>query len=185
MAARKSAAPDRKPSAAVRRRRHTADAHHPALDVLMKFRLIVNSAKRHFQWVERQCGISGAQLWVLWELQGRPGLRVTELAHAMAVHQSTLSNLVETLARAGLLRRERDDADRRVVRLVLTAAGARLLRRAPRPARGMLAEAMHALPRAQLSALDGLLQRVLDAMQPAGREAMRRPLSDLLAPDET
>lgn len=183
MAARRVTA--RKLPAVARKKRRAPARQHPALDVLMKFRLIVNSAKRHFQWVERQCGISGAQLWVLWELQGRPGLRVTELARAMAVHQSTLSNLVETLARAGLIRRERNDADRRVVQLMLTSAGTRLLARAPRPARGMLAEAMHALPRAQLAALDSLLQKVLDGMQPAGRQAMRRPLSELLAADET
>ena len=44
-----------------------------ALAVLMKFRLIVNSAKHHFKWVEKQCGINGAQLSVRWRSIGHRG----------------------------------------------------------------------------------------------------------------
>lgn len=174
----------RKRQAKNARLKKSSEKGHPALDVLMKFRLIVNSAKRHFQWVERQCGISGVQLWVLWEIHTDPGLRVTDLARNMAIHQSTLSNLVESMARAGLIERVRDLEDRRVVRLEATRTGSRLLARAPRPARGMLAESMHNLTTSQLQSLDALLQKVLDGMKPAGRAAMRRPLSELLSGDE-
>ena len=78
-----------------------------ALAVLMKFRVIVNLAKRHFKWVEKQCGINGAQLWVLWEINQAPGLRVSELSAAMAMHQSTASNLIVRLARSKLIARKR------------------------------------------------------------------------------
>lgn len=151
-----------------------------ALAALMKFRLIVNSSKRHFKWVEKQCGINGAQLWVLWEINQQPGLRVTELAAAMAMHQSTVSNLIDKLARATLVMRARASNDRRVVTLVLTESGKALLKRAPRPARGRLPEALFGLPRNSLVLLDELLERVLQAMGPAEQESMKRPLAELL-----
>ena len=151
-----------------------------ALNVLMKFRLIVNSAKRHFKWVERQCGINGAQLWVLWEIDQAPGLRVNDLAAAMAMHQSTASNLIDKLAQAKLITRLRASNDQRVVTLFLTAAGKAVLRRAPRPARGKLPEALYSLPRNALSSLDRLLERVMQEMGPMEKESMKKPLAELL-----
>jgi DNA-binding MarR family transcriptional regulator len=152
-----------------------------ALTVLMKFRLIVNSAKRHFKWVEKQCGINGAQLWVLWEINQAPGLRVSELAAAMAMHQSTASNLIEKLTQSKLITRQRASSDQRVVTLFLTEAGKATLKRAPRPARGRLPEALYRLPRNALSLLERLLERVLHEMRPTEKGSMKKPLAELLA----
>ncbi len=152
-----------------------------ALALLMKFRLIINATKRHYKWVEEQCGINGAQLWVLWEVDHAPGLRVSELAAVMAMHQSTISNLIEKLARAKLLRRSRAGDDQRVVTLYLTAAGRALLKRAPQPSRGRLHEALFNLPQHSLAALDSLLGRVLHEMNPDDRSPMHKPLAELLA----
>src|SRR5690349_17372989 len=132
---------DLSPRSKMTQKRRSALAHQKkVLSVVMKFRLIVNSTKRHFKWVESQCGINGAQLWVLWELGQEPELTVTELAAAMAIHQSTASNLIDRLGRQNLIARKRVSDDRRVVTISLTNAGKRLLGRAPKPARGMLAE---------------------------------------------
>lgn len=154
-----------------------------ALSTLMKFRLVINSTKRHFSWVERICGISGAQLWALWEIQRSPGLRVSALAKAMAMHQTTVSNLVDKLSKAKLIERTRPALDQRVVTLTLTAAGGRTLARAPRPARGMLAEALHHLPERELELLDELLKSLLGHMRPVERKSMKKPLSDMLIGD--
>ena len=159
----------------------SARAHQKqVLAVVMKFRLIVNSTKRHFKWVETQCGINGAQLWVLWELGQEPGLSVTELAAAMAIHQSTASNLIDRLVRQKLIARKRVSDDQRVVTISLTNAGKRLLGRAPKPARGMLPEALHQLREAELTSLDKLFERVLDQMHATDKRSMKQPLADLL-----
>ncbi len=154
-----------------------------ALLALMKFRLVINSTKRHFSWVERNCGISGAQLWALWEIQRSPGLRVSALAKAMAMHQTTVSNLVDKLSKAKLVERTRLARDQRVVTLTLTVAGERMVARAPRPARGMLAEALHHLPERELEMLDELLKSLLGHMRPVERKSMKKPLSDMLTGD--
>src|SRR5436309_11029040 len=87
------------------------------LQVLMKFRLIINTAKQHFKWVEQRCGINGTQLWVLCELHRSPRMGVSELAAAMAMHQSIVSILVNKLVTAKLVKRVRSTVYQRAVTL--------------------------------------------------------------------
>lgn len=143
----------------------TAVRRSAALEVLKKFRQIFRAAKLHFRQVERVSGVSGAQLWVLAELAERPGSRVKDLAASMALHQSTVSNLLEALSRRKLLVRRRDGADQRVVRVFLTATGERLVRKAPGPARGVLPDALEALPAAELRHLDRGVAALLKSMK--------------------
>ena len=152
-----------------------------ALHVLTLFRQIVATAKRHFQSVQSKCGITGAQLWALWQISVDPGLKVGDLARHMSIHQSTASNLVERLQSLGLIRRERIGSDQRVVRLFTSEAGRALLRNAPQPMRGVLAEAVWQLSDQELLALHGalgLLARRIDTTM--DKNSAKRPLSDLL-----
>jgi DNA-binding MarR family transcriptional regulator len=130
------------------------------LSVLQRFRVLIRTAQRHSQWIERQSGITGAQLWALQELLDKPGLRVGELANLMALHQSTASNMIDKLESTGFVRKERTTVDQRVVRLYLTDSGADLLGNAPSPARGVLPEALRLLPPDELVRL----QMDLDAL---------------------
>jgi DNA-binding MarR family transcriptional regulator len=150
------------------------------LQVLMKFRLIINTAKQHFKWVEERCGINGTQLWVLCELRRSPRMGVSELAAAMAMHQSTVSILVNKLVTAKLVKRVRSTVDQRAVTLSITESGSRLLAKAPQPARGMLYESLHRLPEHTLLSLDGLLGQVLGRMKPVDEQSMKRPLPHIL-----
>ena len=103
------------------------------LETLGKFRIIIRAAQRHSAAIQKQCGVSGAQLWLLQEIADAPGLRVGELAARMAIHQTTTSNLIDAMEKGGYLKKSRDDADQRVVNLLLTPAGAKVLRKAPSP----------------------------------------------------
>lgn len=131
------------------------------LSVLQRFRVLIRTAQRHSQWIERQSGVTGAQLWVLQELLDLPGLRVGELARRMALHQSTASNMIDRLETSGLIRKERTSADQRVVRLYLTEAGQALLERAPAPARGIFLEGLSMLEAEELGSLQGVLDKLL------------------------
>jgi len=131
------------------------------LSVLQRFRILIRTAQRHSQWIERQSGVTGAQLWALQELKESAGLRVGELANRMALHQSTTSNMVDRLETAGLLRKERTTVDQRVVRLYLTDEGQALLARAPSPARGVLPEALRLMDEAGLESLQSELDKLL------------------------
>ena len=150
------------------------------LDVLEQFRVIVRSVRQHYREVERRAGLSGAQLWALAEVEARPGLKVGELARAMAVHPSTASNLVRRLSSLGLLRRERRGRDQRHVQLFTTARGLKVLARAPRPAIGVLQQALSELAPQRLAELHGALSRVVALMKVKSLAAGRGlPLSEI------
>ena len=150
-----------------------------AIEALKRFRVIFRSVRQHFHEIERRCGVSGSQLWALSVVVGSPGIRVKDLAQAMAVHQSTASNLIEQLSRQGLLRRERDRIDQRIVLLHATEAGERVIARAPRPLSGLLPDALSRLDGPRLVQLNGLLAEILDGMRDIEPEAASTPLADL------
>lgn len=68
-------------------------------------------------------GLTTAQLRVLFMVREQPGVTAGELAGRLAVTPPTISGIVDRLVRLGLVRREDDDSDRRLVRNQLTAAG--------------------------------------------------------------
>ena len=145
------------------RRESTAN---PAAEALAKFRQVINSNKRHFRRVEQLTGVSGSLVWVLAILRESPGLRVSELAEIMAIHQSTTSNLLDKLQDRNLIERDRSTDDQRVVRLYLTRTGEALVKRVPQPAHGLLQEALQKLPYPALQGLNRLLDQLLQAMNP-------------------
>jgi DNA-binding MarR family transcriptional regulator len=155
------------------------DRHeHLTREVLQQFRLIYGAVQRHFRTIERRCGLSGAQAWIICEIARVPSLGVTDLARRMSVHQSTASQLVEKLVRSGYVERAAHSADRRRVRLRLTRRGVSLARRLPEPAEGVLPRALDTLPDAALRVLQMNLSRLVsqlqtrrahDAQEPIGR----------------
>lgn len=154
-----------------------AAGHQPdPLETLGKFRIIIRAAQRHSAAVQKQCGVSGAQLWMLQEIAEAPGLRVGDLAARMAIHQTTTSNLIDALEKRGYLKKSRGETDQRVVNLLLTAAGAKVLRKAPRPARGLLPEALARVNDKKRAQLDAGLQALLDIIEGVDNEAGAEPL---------
>ena len=122
--------------------------------VLRRFRLVFNAVKTHFQQVEKQAGVGGAQIWALSVVRANPGLGVNALAQAMDIHQTTASNLVKVLVNAEMLAAEKNGADRRTVQLRVLPAGSRVLRKAPGPFAGVLPEALARLDPDTLGRLD-------------------------------
>ena len=150
------------------------------LEVLEQFRVIIKSIKRHYQDVERRAGLKGAQLWALAQVAERPGAKVGDLARALAIHQSTASNLLRTLEAQRLVTRERQSRDQREVKLFATKKGLKLLRGAPRPLIGVLQQALSDLPPSRLHALHAELAQVITLMRSKAVAAARElPLSEM------
>ncbi len=139
-----------------------------ASDALKRFRMIFRSVRTDFHEVEQRCGIPGSQLWALAVVVQHPGIRVKELAQAMAIQQSTASNLVEQLARQALIRRERSASDQRSVQLQPTDRGRALVDEAPKPLAGMLPHALAQLEPERLRQLNTILDEVVSGMRRAG-----------------
>jgi MarR family transcriptional regulator, organic hydroperoxide resistance regulator len=108
--------------------------------------------------------VSGAQRWGLCQVKEHPGITLTDLAQAMALHQSTTSNLVRKLVLKRLVRRERDSGDARVIHLRLTAVGVRVVADLQGQGRAVLLETLEQLSPQALSRLDRDLEKLLSRM---------------------
>ncbi|MFA6904325.1 MAG: MarR family winged helix-turn-helix transcriptional regulator [Gallionellaceae bacterium] len=150
-----------------------------SLEVLKKFRIIYGSVRQHFRDVEKTCGVSGSQLWIMQEIANTSGIGVSELAERLSIHQSTCSQLVEKLVARKLIIKERSSEDQRRVGLYLTATAAKLIKNAPGPAEGVLPEALSALSAEAMQSLDLALEKVIKQLQYRDDKLATRPLSDL------
>lgn len=148
-------------------------------EALKNFRLIFKSVKKHFQWVEQQTGVNGAQLWALSAIGEKPGMTVSDLSKSLAVHQSTASNLVEKLVKKGFVRRERNSDDQRIVHLYAQPDGLALVKDAPKPLQGVLPDALSEMPVAELEQLNALLAQVIGKMKVRDASGKSTPLADI------
>lgn len=149
------------------------------LEVLKQFRVLLSSIKRHYQWVEKESGVSGAQLWAMTEIAGAPDIKVSELARQLGIHLSTASNMLRRLEELALVKRLRGGDDRRVVLLRLTSRGSNILRHAPRPLAGILQQALIDLPKRRLDSLHADLDALIRLIKFKDVRARSTPLSDI------
>lgn len=133
-------------------------------DTFSKVLQLVRAVQIGMQNIDGRHGLSGSQLWALWHVSARPGLRVSDLADAMHVRHSTASNMLDKLEQRALVERQRQTSDTRVVRLYLTEAGQGVVRDVPGPLQGRLRKALQAMPRDELLAMHGGLTRVIETL---------------------
>lgn len=102
-------------------------------------------------------GITPAQASALGSVNrlGRPTLG--ELAAAEQVQPPTMTKVAAQMEEAGLVTRVADDADRRVVRVALTAHGRRTVERIRRTERAYLAAQLAGLPPAERASAEDLV----------------------------
>lgn len=150
-----------------------------SLHVLRKFRIIYGSVRQHFREIERTCGVSGSQLWVMQEIADSSGIGVSELADRLSIHQSTCSQLVEKLVASNLIIKERSKKDQRRVGLRLTRKAAKLISKAPGPTEGILPEALRTLSAETINMLDTSLEKVIEQLQSRDDRLADKPLADL------
>src|ERR687895_1947519 len=84
--------------------------------------------RRHVYDADQRRLVSAHQASILDHLDAVESTVLSDLARHMGVTASTMSLAVDRLERSGYVTRERDDADRRRVRIRLTGAGVRVRR---------------------------------------------------------
>jgi DNA-binding MarR family transcriptional regulator len=149
-----------------------------AVQVLRHFRSVFNAVKTHFQQVEKQAGIGGAQVWALSTIHDQPSIGMNALALALDIHQSTASNLVKALLRLELIRTEKSGPDKRAVQLYILPSGRSLLKKVPRPFSGVLPKALSELDPKTLLRLEKDLSALLKLLN-TDEKAAQIPLAGL------
>jgi DNA-binding MarR family transcriptional regulator len=143
----------------------TPPAGPDAAAIVQGLRRIVRALELYSQDVYRTYGLTGPQLWVLKTLQRDGPLSAGHLAQALAVHQSSVSVLIQRLERRGLVRRARVTPDRRFVRVELTERGAALATEAPEPAQGRLLHGLDAMPPQEVRKIRRAVDRLVQVME--------------------
>ncbi len=146
--------------------------------VLRRFRVVFNAVRTHFQQIEKEVGLGGAQVWALSVIREQPGIGMGDIARRMDIHQSTASNLIKTLLRRELISSSKAPEDRRNVRLHILPAGLAVLDKVPGPFEGVLPGALGKLPPASLQRLDQDLGELI-ALLKADEKAGGIPLAEL------
>ncbi len=134
-------------------------------------------ALRHRSWREAHASeLTPTQGEVLALLHRRAPLSLSEVADGLAIGPPTASEAVATLVAKGLVRKRADEADRRRVALVLTAAG----RRAARAALlwpDFLAAVVEELDEVDKAVLVRVLQKLVRRLQERGEIPIARMCS--------
>ena len=161
MGSQPSPSPSRRAAARAQRERLTR--------ALNAIRRIVRALRLASTAAERTLGVSGAQLFVLQQLAGGAadkarGLSIAELAARTATDPSSVSVVVSRLVERKLVARRVSKVDARRAEVVITAAGMRLLKKAPEPIQAKLIEGLAALPPARLRAVVAGLEAVVASM---------------------
>ena len=132
-------------------------------EILKKIHIIFKAVQAHSKYVEEECGLSSAKLWMLNEIGQNPGVKVSQLAAVLSIHPSTCSNMLDKLEENQLIFRDRSKTDQRAVHLYLTDRGSDLLARSPKPAQGKLTSALEKLSPKQLNSLHAGLDNLFKA----------------------
>jgi len=105
------------------------DENHPGYRALMELLRTADTVWNASRVFFERWDLSPSQFNVLNLLQLNPaGLSQTDLSRQLIMHRSNLTGLVDRLEKRGLVARREVAADRRAYSVVLTSAGARLLR---------------------------------------------------------
>jgi DNA-binding MarR family transcriptional regulator len=119
----------------------------------------------HSRKLSAQHQITLPQLVCLLTIDESAPVTLSALAQRVHLSPSTVLGIVDRLVAKGLVRRDRDTRDRRLVRISLTGPGQRLIVNAPSPLQGTLEAAMGRLPAEQQATIAESLERIVDLME--------------------
>ena len=107
-------------------------------------------------------GLTGTQYNVLRILRGAEpaGLACNGIGERMISHDPDMTRLLDRMEKRGLISRQRQTDDRRVIKTRITPAGLALLKSLDQPVRELHKRQFHHLPAARLKTLAELLEEV-------------------------
>lgn len=120
------------------------------------------------------CGLFNGHPFMLFLVRETPGITPAQLARKMEIAPASATVSIRRLEEAGLLRREPDERDRRVVHLTLTPAGVAMDDRCRRGRDFAAASMFRDFTPEELSTLSGLLERMRQNITHADAEAWLR-----------
>jgi DNA-binding MarR family transcriptional regulator len=140
-------------------------------ECMQSLRRIVKALEDYSLVVEKRFGLTGPQLWALWELGQNGPCALKDLAEKMKLDSSTVVGVVDRLVFKGLVVRNPDPQDRRRISLAPTPKGAEILAAAPHPAQGHLLVGMESMDRKNVENLHEALATLVGVLEAEQLEA--------------
>jgi DNA-binding MarR family transcriptional regulator len=153
-------------------------------DTLIALRRILHTLEGNERAMAKASNLSQAQLLVLHSLRRNGQEMPRDIARALGVGQATISVQIDRLEARGLVRRERRQADRRAVWVILSDAGRALIDQTPDPLHDRFTKRFHQLDpweQAMLLAATERLSMLFDAENTAPFPAAEAALPDVAA----
>jgi MarR family transcriptional regulator, organic hydroperoxide resistance regulator len=113
--------------------------------------------------------ITGPQRMMLRVVALYPGLSAGDLAHALRLHPSTVTGILQRLVQKGWLTREVDPEDTRRVRLRVTPASRTYIHHSKGTIEAAVARALAGIPERDVLKAQALLAAVIAELEDAGR----------------
>jgi MarR family transcriptional regulator, organic hydroperoxide resistance regulator len=122
--------------------------------------------KRLVATIERESGVGGMKWFMLTVLGRRDGLSQGEFAQEYEMDPSRVTRTAQSLEADGLIRRERDAEDNRVMRMYLTEEGSEVLDKLPEINEGLRRRVHSVLGEEEFEELRRMLGLLAEAMKP-------------------
>ena len=141
------------------------------LQILQSIRRIMRAVDIYSRKLRSQCELTAPQLVCLGTIVEHGPLTVSGIAQQVYLSPSTVVGILDRLEDRGLITRERDTNDRRVVNTSATLAGREITAKAPSALQDGLHEALKDLPLLEQATIALSLKRVVDLMEAGSLDA--------------
>jgi len=115
-----------------------------------------------------QSGLTELQDFTLRTVNDKPGITMTQLSTKIGITNSQLTRIITTLEKAGLVKREHNTENRRIVNVQSTSAGLDLIQQNINAVAKRYDEQLQQLSEAEQKALISSLQTSLELLNKAG-----------------
>lgn len=133
--------------------------------VLRALRQVIRAVDLHSRWMLSKYKITGPQLITLLTIEKEAPVTASAIASHILLSPSTVIGILDRLETKGLVQRDRDLKDRRMIWISLTEEGKIVASNAPSPLQETLAEAVVKLPETEVLKIVESLERIVELMQ--------------------
>ncbi|MFQ5510027.1 MAG: MarR family winged helix-turn-helix transcriptional regulator [Leptospirillia bacterium] len=133
--------------------------------ILRSLRQIIRATALYSRDLQAKHKVTVPQLTCLTAVVENEPATTTRIAREVQLSPSTVVGIIDRLEKAGLVRRERDTNDRRVVNIIMTEDGLRLVARSPSPLQDDLALALETLPDLERATIALSLEKLVTLLE--------------------
>lgn len=146
-------------------------------EILVAIRRVMRAVDMRSKQLERKAGLTVPQWLILQALSASGEMQISELARRISLSHATVTSILNRMSDKGLVQRKRNSADRRAVRVSLTAEGNTTFEEAPELLQEAFVTRFRQLERWEQKLLTSAIERVASMMEADGLEVS--PILDI------